>query len=264
MEDISVIIPIHKMGEQDKELFANALSSLNNQKVLPEAIILVVPEGEKEIIKFLKSYKGDNVKNIEKIITVVENPGKTDFASQMNYGVSQAKTEWINFMEMDDEMSNIWIKNVKEYTQFYPEVEIFSPIVIDVNEGNQFLNLTNEPVWAKDFSEELGFIDHDIALAYQNFNIVGMAVKKDAYEDFGGLKTSIKLYFIYEFILRMTLNSIKIMVIPKFGYKHYNLREDSLFKSYQDGMNPVESKWWLAQAKKEYHFTKDREITYSE
>ena len=261
MKDISVIIPIHKMDEKEKTYFSNAITSLLNQKVLPEAIILVVPKNEKKIVKYLKDFDYGIIKDL---IEIVQNPGETDFSSQMNYGVSQAKTTWINFMEMDDEMSSIWIKCFKEYSEHYPDVEIFSPIIIDVNEQNQFMSLGNEAVWAREFSEEMGFIDHNIAVAYQNFNIVGMAVKKETYEDFGGLKSNLKLYFIYEFILRMTLNSIKLMVIPKYGHKHTTLRENSLFDTYKKEMNPVETKWWLAQAKKEYHFKKDRVITYSE
>ena len=89
-------------------------------------------------------------------------------------------------------------------------------------------------------------------------------MKKSIYEDFGGFKASIKLTFIYEFLLRMTFKAIKVMVIPRFGYKHMNQRPDSLFSSYKDYMTPVEAKWWLAQAKKEYYFTKDRSITYQE
>jgi hypothetical protein len=27
-------------------------------------------------------------------------------------------------------------------------------------------------------------------------------------------------------------------------------------------LDPAEAKWWLAQAKKEYYFSKDRNITY--
>jgi hypothetical protein len=30
----------------------------------------------------------------------VSNPGLTDFASQVNYGVSVAKTEWVSVLEM--------------------------------------------------------------------------------------------------------------------------------------------------------------------
>ena len=62
----------------------------------------------------------------------------------------------------------------------------------------------------------------------------------------------------------MTFKAIKTMVIPRFGYKHLNQRPNSLFASYKDTMNPNEAKWWLAQAKKEYYFSKDRSITYLE
>jgi hypothetical protein len=60
----------------------------------------------------------------------------------------------------------------------------------------------------------------------------------------------------------MTFKDVKTMVIPKFGYKHINQREGSLFSSYKTEMNPVEANWWLAQAKKEYYFEKDRAVNY--
>jgi hypothetical protein len=52
------------------------------------------------------------------------------------------------------------------------------------------------------------------------------------------------------------------MVIPRFGYKHVNQREGSLFHSYRETIDPVEARWWLSAAKKEYYFAKDRQITY--
>jgi hypothetical protein len=78
----------------------------------------------------------------------------------------------------------------------------------------------------------------------------------------GKLKPSIKLTFIYEFLLRLTFKDVRIMTVPKFGYKHVNQRPNSLFASYKETMNPVEAKWWLQTAKKEYYFTNDRKITY--
>jgi hypothetical protein len=68
--------------------------------------------------------------------------------------------------------------------------------------------------------------------------------------------------FIYEFLLRLTHNDVKIMTIPRFGYKHVNQREGSLFHDYRNTLTPDESQWWLAQAKKEYYFDYDRVITY--
>ena len=41
-----------------------------------------------------------------------------------------------------------------------------------------------------------------------------------------------------------------------------NQRPNSLFSSYKETLDPTESRWWLAQAKKEYYFAKDRNITY--
>jgi hypothetical protein len=60
----------------------------------------------------------------------------------------------------------------------------------------------------------------------------------------------------------MSFNGVKIMTIPKLGYKHNNLREGSLFTEYQKTLDPIEGKWWFSLAKKEYFFTNDRNITY--
>jgi hypothetical protein len=46
---------------------------------------------------------------------------------------------------------------------------------------------------------------------------------------------SIKLTFVYEFLLRLTYNSVSIMTIPKLGYKHTNMREGSIFWNYKFG-----------------------------
>ena len=86
-------------------------------------------------------------------------------------------------------------------------------------------------------------------------------------EDFGGFKPSMKLTFAYEFLLRMTYNSVKIMTIPRLGYKHSNLRPDSIFWDYKFGNNKLsepEVKFWVSTAKKEYFFTDDRNIKYVE
>jgi hypothetical protein len=57
------------------------------------------------------------------------------------------------------------------------------------------------------------------------------------------------------------------MTIPKIGYKHTNLRQDSIFWSYKFGnskLSESEVKFWLQTAKKEYFFTEDRQIKYLE
>lgn len=256
--NISVIIPVHELDELTKPLFANAIQSIILQTTKPDEVVIVVPK-DSEVSKFAKAYDYAELKNI---ITVAENEGQTDFASQVNFGVSVAKAEWISILEFDDEFAGIWLKNVVEYRAAYPNVEIFLPIVVDVDSKNSFIGFTNEAVWANSFSTELGLLDNEALLAYQNFNIDGMVIKKSVYETYGGFKANIKLTFIYEFLLRMTFKAVKVMVIPKFGYKHLNQRDGSLFSSYKESLLPAEARWWLAQAKKESYHLKDRQITY--
>ena len=95
-----------------------------------------------------------------------------------------------------------------------------------------------------------------------------MVIKKSTYVDNGGFKPSFKLTFVYEFLLRLTHNGVKIMVIPKIGYQHVNFREDSLFWKYKNNdetkLSENEVKFWLDSAKKEFFFKNKRDIKYVE
>ena len=89
-----------------------------------------------------------------------------------------------------------------------------------------------------------------------------MVMRKDMYQKVGGLKPSIRQTFIYEFLLRVTYNSVKTMVIPKLGYRHTNGREGSLFDMNKNEISVEESKFWFDLAQSEFYYTTDREITY--
>lgn len=255
---ITVIIPVHELNDITKPLFANAITSIKTQLVRPDALLIVIPKN-KELNDFMTSF---DFRDLKEIVSVVINEGETDFASQINFGVANVKTEWFSVLEYDDEFANIWIKNAVEYKSKHTNIELFLPIVIDVDSSGNFIGLTNEAVWANSFSDELGVLDNTALLTYQNFNIDGMVIKKSVYDEVGGFKPSIKLTFIYEFLLRMTFKDVKVMVIPKFGYKHINQRSGSLFASYKETLDPIEARWWLSTAKKEYFFKNDRKITY--
>lgn len=255
--DITVIIPIHLINDEVKPLIANAVESVKKQKVMVDSLLFVVAanNGIKEYIEKEVDTSGISIK-------IIENDGETDFASQFNLGVKEAKTTWVGLLEFDDELSDNWSKNGLKYIKAYKDVEFFLPLIVDVNHDGNFISLANEAVWANGFSDSLGLLDHETLLTYQNFNFGGMLIKKELYEDFGGIKSSIKLLFMYEFFLRMTHFGVKTMVIPKIGYKHMNNRAGSLFNEYKVSIDPVEAKWWLSLAKRECHQPKDRNITY--
>jgi len=260
--DLTVIIPIHRINEDEKDYFAKAIGSIREQKVLPKKLLLVVPK-DGDAKNIINEFDFDE--KIKNILDIVENDGETDFCSQINFGVTKIETEWFSVLEVDDEYSKIWFDSFNKYVEHYDDVDVFLPIVLDANVEGKFLHFTNEPVWAKDFSDRHGFLDNDSLLNFPNFQFSGGIYKKEAFESISGLKPSIKLQFIYEFFLRMTYYDKKIMTIPKIGYKKINMRPNSLFFNYYNGeekIDPLEARFWFNTAKKECYFKQDRGIKY--
>ena len=257
---ISVILPIKSSKAKDfDDYFEKAITSLKNQQVGIEELVIVHSQ-EQSLIDFLDTYDFGDL-NVTKLLWDKD----PKYSSQVNFGIKNAKGTWVSLFEFDDEYSSIWFKNVKKYVESFPEVQMFLPVVVETDEKGLFAGFTNEATFAANFSQEMGILTNDTLQEYQNFQTAGSVFKKSIIEDFGGFKPSIKLTFIYEFLLRLTYNSITIMTIPKLGYKHVNLREGSIFWNYKFGESKMiedEVKFWIQTAKREYFFTDDRSIKY--
>jgi hypothetical protein len=123
-------------------------------------------------------------------------------------------------------------------------------------------------MWAYGFTEKQGFLDNEVLLDYQNYQTSGGLYKTEVIKENGSFKENIKLTFSYEFLLRLTHNGVKIMSVPKIGYKHVNLREDSLFWLYKNNdeskLKEKEVRFWLDTAKKEFFFKNKRDVKYEE
>ena len=257
---LSVILPIKSAKAKDfDEYFAKAINSLKEQKVDFEELLIVHTQ-EETLVNLLENYDFGKL-NVTKLLWDKE----ANYCSQVNYGVQNAKGAWVSLFEFDDEYSSIWFKNVKKYVEAYPEVQMFLPVVVEVDDKGMFAGFTNEATFAANFAQEMGFLTNETLHDYQNFQTAGSIIKKSVFDDFGGFKASMKLTFIYELLLRLTYNSVSIMTIPKLGYKHVNLREGSIFWNYKNGDDKMledEVKFWIQTAKKEYFFTDDRVIKY--
>lgn len=257
---LSVILPIKSAKAKDfTEYFEKAITSLKNQQIGFEELLIVHTQ-EQSLVELLDSYDFGDLK-VTKLLWDKE----ANYADQVNYGIKNAKGTWVSLFEFDDEYSSIWFKNVKTYIDSYPEVQMFLPVVVETDEKGMFAGFTNEATFAANFSQEMGVLTNDTLQEYQNFQTAGSVFKKSVVEDFGGFKPSIKLTFIYEFLLRLTYNSVSIMTIPRLGYKHVNLREGSIFWNYKYGESKMvedEVKFWIQTAKREYFFTDDRVIKY--
>jgi hypothetical protein len=257
---LSIILPIKSSKVKDfEDYFNKAIESIKTQQVdIEELVIVHTPE--ESLVSFINGYDFGELKT-NKILWDKD----PNYMEQVNYGIKNAKGKWISLFEFDDEYSSIWFKNVKKYTESYPEIQMFLPIVVETDDKGVFAGFTNEATFAANFTQEMGFLTNETLQNYQNFQTAGSVFKKEIIEDFGGFKSSIKLTFIYEFLLRLTYNSVSIMTIPKLGYKHINMREGSIFWNYKFGesvMTEDEVKFWIQTAKREYFFVEDRAIKY--
>jgi hypothetical protein len=258
MKNITIILPIHSLDGDYKEMLKNATESIKDFHNDITLSIVCPPSvaSELSLDTNVIEYK------------VIENNGKIDFCSQVNLGIEKCETEWFSIFEIDDVYKPIWLKSISEYVKIYPDVDIFLPIVKDVNSEGKFTSFTNESAWAYGFSEMQGYIDNEILLEFQNYQTSGGLFRTKAIKENGSFKENIKLTFTYEFFLRMTHNGVKVMTVPRVGYQHVNFRENSLFWNYKNDektlLTEKEVKFWMETAKKEFFFKNKRDVTYTE
>lgn len=257
----TILIPIHEFNETIGDYLLKALTSIDTQKdaIKPKIMLVIAHNIITEVNDFID-------KNYHNEINIIVNDAKTDYQSQVNLGVKQVSTEYFSVLEFDDEYSSTYFKNVDKYINNYPDIDIFLTLLIEVNEKNEGIKLTNETVWAQQFigeNGEMGYLNIKALKQYTDFKLSGAVIKKSDFENLGGYKSNIKLTFMYEFLLRALNNASKIYSIPKIGYKHLATRENSLFDNYLKNMSINERKFWFETATKESNFMNDRPIELS-
>jgi hypothetical protein len=261
MKNITIILPIYKLEEEDVIMMTNAITSVEQFYEQVKLLIVCPKDLTEQISKF-------SFGDLLEVKIQYNKTNKTDFISQLNMGIEVCDTDWFSILEIDDEYKPGWLKNVNEYMEAFKDVDIFLPIIQDVNSEGNFYGFTNESLWAYEFTEKLSYLDNNILTQYQNFQTSGGLYKTQVIKENGSFKDNIKLTFSYEFLLRMTNNNVIIKGIPKVGYKHVNFRENSLFWNYKNDENlklsENEVKFWIDTAKKEFFFKNKRDISYVE
>lgn len=111
---ITVVIPLYNK----KDTVLRAINSVLNQQVLPDEI-LVINDGstdgsEKEI---------ENLTH--PLITVIHQKNR-GVSGARNKGVELAKSEWIAFLDADDEWKQEYLKEIKKLAELYPECNILA------------------------------------------------------------------------------------------------------------------------------------------
>ena len=267
--NISVIIPIHEYNDELSLLITKAIESIKKQTSINELpiIILVYPtELDENIIGLRDSMIRKHENFTHENFILIKNDGISDYQSQVNLGVKTVTTDYFSVLEFDDEYADSFFKNAIIYIESYPEIDVFLIMMVEVNDKNEAIKLTNETVWAQQFvgeNGEMGYLNINALKQYTDFKLSGAIIKKSDFQNLGGYKINIKLTFMYEYLLRALNNASKIFTIPKIGYKHFASRENSLFDVYLKTMPVDERKFWFETATKESNFTNDRPIDLS-
>ena len=255
MKDLTIIIPIVDIStDTTKQLFINACKSADDSK-----IFIVGPQEAVDAAKLLDLGKNENIK-------FIVNTGDTSYPAQVNLAVDSVKTKYFSVLESDDVYTDIWFNNVAKQIEFDTEDTFgYLPLteVIDFN-SNNIIGYSNEANWATSFSEVVGYLDLSSAQDYFNYNVSGAIFKTEDFKAIGKLKSSMKIVFWIEFLLRALYKNKRIYVIPKIGCYHYVNRDGSMTSSYKKEISEKEADWWIDLAKKEYFFPQDRKKTYEE
>jgi glycosyltransferase involved in cell wall biosynthesis len=183
MEKITFIIPT--IGRPTLQLTINSL--LNQTNVHWKAIIIF--DGIQPTIH-----------NLDNRFTILTHKklGHLNYAGAVrNYGISHATTEWIAFVDDDDEIKNTYV-NI-----FYQEINYNSDIIIfRMNLNNILLPKINTNNFYK---SEVG---------------ISFAVKKKIFEN--GIIFEPSEYEDYEFLHKCRTNKYKILISP---YHLYNVNK---------------------------------------
>lgn len=260
MYNTTILIPIHKLEDNDFTLLAKSIESLKIQKDTNFKISLVLAES---------IYIEENINKINAIISdsfeynIIVNTGESDYQSQINFAVDSIDTIYFSILQYDDELLDNYTENINKYIKAY-SYDMYIPINYEQDHDYNFIGFSNESTWSINHMEEFGLFDKDNTKrhSFVNYNLCGSTIKKEVFKNVGGFKKSMVKYHDYEFLLRMLEVGKKIYTIPKIAYKHVNGREDSLHDSQKDMLDD-ERKFWYELAKKEYHFDFDRKIEYT-
>lgn len=264
--NITTIIPVHEYSENINMLLNKAIDSVSKQDKIGDERppVLVVYAAALDKDELFSKNKEEEYKKLT--VKYLKNEDKTDFQSQINFAVKNIETDWFSILEFDDELSPTYFKNTLDHIANVDDVDLFLPVLVEVNDKEEVLKITNETVWSKQFvgeNGEMGYLNVNALNQYTDFKFSGGVFKKEEFESVGGLKTNIILTFTYEYLLRVLNNGGNIYIIPKIGVKHLATREGSLFDTYITTLSMNERKFWFDTAKKESNFFNDRVIDMS-
>ena len=268
MKDITIIVPVHIYNEEVEKMLDNAVKSV-------EECAKLYNHG-KLYLKFCvaKAIEDDFMKSFTEALSrrtdigkydVFVNDGETDFCSQINAAVDTVETDFFSILEFDDEYIPKWFETAARYYVGNENISVFLPVNL-FHDGHQEKwqygnTMAISPMFMtpdENDKDEIGIINYVRLEKCSLFNLTGGIFNTSDFKTVGKYKPSIKVAFNYEFLLRLTKQGLKAMVVPKEGYIHGIGREGSLTETYMNTLTDAEREKWFALALRECVYNEDR------
>lgn len=255
---ITILIPIHKFGDEERQVIVKCFESISRQNVKNYNVLIATFADYVESISNANSYDLDLNFHILDSNLIEKYP---NYVEIVNSSVKVISSDYFTVLQLDDVLNNTFTLNAEKYSKAYPSVAVFLPIVLEFN-GETFTKSLNESVWNIDFTEKQGYLDFETMRKFNVFSFVSAIYKTVDFKEENGYKPTIKKYFEHEYFLRILYKAYEVMVIPKFMVRHTVDRPGSLSKYYEDNLEKLEEKFYFDLARKEYFFDEDRNIIY--
>lgn len=241
LDKLAVIIPVHTMNEEMSGLLTKAVESV------PEGIDVFVV-GPDAVVTALPDH----------LYKIANNTSNQDFCGQINEAIDALpeQYEFVSILEVDDTFNKTVLNNaLNTYINAKPDYDVYLTLqyLVDSNQG-MFIGFANEMPLAMPKDGVFGELDEEFLKEVYNLNLTGAIIRRSVFVKF---KPSIKIYFWYEWLLRVMRNGSRVYTIPKVAYNHLLMREGSIFAEYQKTVTGQENNYWLNVARESSKLDED-------
>lgn len=255
MLDVTVIVPLKKLGKTEEKYLNRAIGSLSDNKELNLMFV-----GPKKVLEKAEAIAKKQAPSIP--YELVEN-NETDIFEQINKAAFACSSKFFSVLELDDAYTPNWLRSAEAFINdnYGKSVYLLIEEIVDKDGTSQYF--ANEMAWNPAYvGDSLGVLTEETVRAYPNFIFSGALINTEDFIAVHGLKPSMKIAAWYEFALRVLANKKEIFAIPKIGYLHTVGREDSYDENIRKEISEEEGRWLVETAVEESRFNDDRKLKF--
>lgn len=255
MLDVTVIVPLKKLGKTEEKYLNRAIGSLSDNKELNLMFV-----GPKKVLEKAEAIAKKQAPSIP--YELVEN-NETDIFEQINKAAFACSSKFFSVLELDDAYTPNWLRSAEAFINdnYGKSVYLLIEEIVDKDGTSQYF--ANEMAWNPAYvGDSLGVLTEETVRAYPNFIFSGALINTEDFIAVHGLKPSMKIAAWYEFALRVLANKKEIFAIPKIGYLHTVGREDSYDENIRKEISEEEGRWLAETAVEESRFNDDRKLKF--